>query len=88
MSSIHIIRFQEKKYRKQFIKFKFSSHQSNYAEKRPSLLGSNKLQSIFKDYNGQTYWITFDFNNKLQNNNSNINIFMNNVQLYYIIIRD
>ena len=60
---------QEKKYGKQFIKFKFSSHQSKYAALRPGLLGSNKLQSIFKDYNGQTYWITFDFNNKLQYNN-------------------
>ena len=66
---------QEKKYEEQFIKFKFSSHQSNYAALRPSLLGSNELQSIFKDYNGQTYWITFDFNNRLQKNNKVLKYF-------------
>ena len=29
-------------------------------------MGKNISQRIFKDYNGQTYWLTFDFNNKIQ----------------------
>ena len=46
------------------LKLKFSSHLSPYVIHRPSLLGDNLSQRIFKDYNGQTYWLTFDFNNK------------------------
>ena len=26
------------------------------------MLGENRLQQIFKDYNGQTYWVTFNYN--------------------------
>ena len=58
--------FQEKKFKRQLLKLKFSSHLSPYAIHRPSLLGDNISQRIFKDYNGQTYWLTFDFNNKIQ----------------------
>ena len=61
-----IFYFQEKKFKRQFLKLKFSSHLSPYAIHRRSLLGKNISQRIFKDYNGQTYWVTFDFNNKIQ----------------------
>ena len=61
-----IFYFQEKKFKRQLLKLKFSSHLSPYAIHRPSLLGKNISQRIFKDYNGQTYWLTFDFNNKIQ----------------------
>ena len=61
-----IFYFQEKKFKRQLLKLKFSSHLSPYAIHRPSLLGDNISQRIFKDYNGQTYWLTFDFNNKIQ----------------------
>ena len=61
-----IFYFQEKKFKRQLLKLKFSYHLSPYAIYRPSLLGENVSQRIFKDYNGQTYWLTFDLNNKIQ----------------------
>lgn len=57
---------QEKKFSNQFLKLKFSSHLSPYATCRPTLLGNSFPEKIFKDYNGQTYWITLDFNTRIQ----------------------
>ncbi len=57
---------QEKKFNNQFLKLKFSSHLSPYANYRPTLLGNNFSERIFKDYNGQTYWLTIDFNTRIQ----------------------
>lgn len=39
---------------------KFSFHRTNYAPQRPETLGSNFLEEIIKDYNGQTYWLSAD----------------------------
>jgi hypothetical protein len=39
---------------------KFSFHQSDYAHLRPGMLGDGFLQEALKDYNGQTYWLSFD----------------------------
>ena len=39
---------------------KFSFHQTDFAEKRPNLLGDNLASEMLKDYNGQTYWLSFD----------------------------
>jgi len=39
---------------------KFSFQRSGYAALRPDLLGENLLGEIVKDYNGQTYWLSFD----------------------------
>lgn len=39
---------------------KFSFQRSGYAPLRPSLLGDNLLSETVKDYNGQTYWLSFD----------------------------
>jgi len=39
---------------------KFSFHQTDYAALRPSVLGDGMPSEIFKDYNGQTYWLSFD----------------------------
>jgi hypothetical protein len=61
-----IFYLQEKKFKRQVLKLKFSSHLSPYAIHRPNLLGEDQLQRIFKDYNGQTYWLTFDINNNIQ----------------------
>ena len=63
---------QEKCFKKQIFKIKFSSHFSKYNTCRPSLLGETPVQQIFKDYNGQTYWLTFNFNQLL---NQKINFF-------------
>ncbi len=38
---------------------KFSFHFTDYADLRPDLLGKGGEQ-ILKDYNGQTYWLSFD----------------------------
>lgn len=37
---------------------KFSFHNTHYSSIRPALLGQNTATSIFKDYNGQTYWLS------------------------------
>jgi hypothetical protein len=39
---------------------KFSFQQTGYSKLRPDVLGENMVSEIFKDYNGQTYWITAD----------------------------
>ena len=64
--------FQESKLKRQPFKIKFSSTKTPYATCRPSLLGENRLQQIFKDYNGQTYWVTFNCN---ELNNKKIKLF-------------
>lgn len=38
---------------------KFSSFPTSYAALRPEILGSNFAESTLKDYNGQTYWLSF-----------------------------
>lgn len=43
------------------VQFKFSFHQTKWANQRPELLGNNLGQQILKDYNGQTYWISMPF---------------------------
>jgi uncharacterized protein YfiM (DUF2279 family) len=44
----------------QFVKPKFSAHGTDLAQYRPNLLGSGGVESLFKDYNGQTYWLSFN----------------------------
>lgn len=46
---------------------KLSFTRSPFASQRPNLLGSNILEEILKDYNGQTYWLStniYSFTNK------------------------
>ena len=38
---------------------KFSYHPTDYAAIRPKILGSTFTESLLKDYNGQTYWLSF-----------------------------
>jgi hypothetical protein len=49
---------QELHWSEQRLKIKFSFHQSDYAKYRPGLLGETYTESLFKDYNGQTYWLS------------------------------
>ena len=44
---------------KQFILFKESYSPSPYAPLRPNVLGNNFAERYLKDYNGQTYWLSF-----------------------------
>ena len=51
---------------KQLVKIKFSIHQTELAKYRPNVLGEDFLSRAFKDYNGQTYWLTWNSFNLLQ----------------------
>jgi len=42
----------------QRISAKFSYHNTGFAQYYPSELGSNFIERMLKDYNGQTYWIS------------------------------
>ena len=39
---------------------KFSFQRTHYPSFRPELLGDDLFSEIVKDYNGQTYWFSFD----------------------------
>src|SRR5690606_33891044 len=39
---------------------KYSFHRSHYAPMRPNVLGNGLSEEMIKDYNGQTYWLSFD----------------------------
>ena len=58
---------QELLWDEQRILLKYSFHTTDYAEKRPEILGDNILEQSLKDYNGQTYWLSanlWSFNKK------------------------
>ena len=38
---------------------KFSTHQTEFAKYRPEVLGTTYSERLLKDYNGQTYWLSF-----------------------------
>lgn len=38
---------------------KFSYHPTTYSSIRPEVLGNSFAESLLKDYNGQTYWLSF-----------------------------
>jgi len=54
-------------WKEQRIRLKFSYHPTEFAQYRPDLLGENGLQSMLKDYNGQTYWLSANISSFLKN---------------------
>ena len=42
----------------QRVKVKFTYHSTNFAKYRPNLLGAGGAESVIKDYNGQSYWLS------------------------------
>jgi hypothetical protein len=46
-------------FRKQVIQLRFSFHPTTYSKQYPELFGKG-ITSTFKDYNGQTYWLSVD----------------------------
>lgn len=50
---------QELKWDEQRLLLKFSYHPTEFAALRPEILGSNLQERLLKDYNGQTYWLSF-----------------------------
>jgi hypothetical protein len=53
------------KWNEQRIQLKFSYRPTKWAAKNPEQLGGNHLQRILKDYNGQTYWLSFNMKSLL-----------------------
>lgn len=51
---------QQKWWGDQRISLKFSYHTSIYPPYHPAELGKNLVSRILKDYNGQTYWLSFN----------------------------
>ena len=51
---------QELAWSEQRMLIKFSFNRTEYAALNPDKLGENLVQEIFKDYNGQTYWLSFN----------------------------
>jgi hypothetical protein len=47
---------------------KFSFHQTQFASQRPETLGSSLNEQILKDYNGQTYWLSFNIQSFTKDN--------------------
>jgi len=50
---------QQALWNEQKIKMKFSFHPTDYAIIRPNILGKTWNEQLLKDYNGQTYWLTY-----------------------------
>jgi uncharacterized protein YfiM (DUF2279 family) len=51
---------QELLWNEQRIALKFSFHETNYADLNPDKLGDTTSEQVLKDYNGQTYWLSFN----------------------------
>ena len=45
---------------------KYSFHRTSYAQQRPETLGNGFFEEVIKDYNGQTYWFSFDIDKFLR----------------------
>ena len=59
---------QELLWNEQRILPKFSFHQTNFASQRPETLGKSLNEQILKDYNGQTYWLSFNLQSFTKDN--------------------
>ena len=57
---------QELLWKEQRIRMKLSFHRTDFANIRPALLGSNWQESILKDYNGQTLWLSVNISSFLK----------------------
>ena len=58
---------QELLWEEQRIVLKYSFHQTKYADLRPDKLGNGLLEEVLKDYNGQTYWLSFNIHSFFKN---------------------
>ncbi|HET6989921.1 MAG TPA: DUF2279 domain-containing protein [Bacteroidia bacterium] len=56
---------QELLWKEQRVTLKFSFHKSTFPQYRPDLLGSNWNEQLIKDYNAQTYWLSFNISSFL-----------------------
>ena len=51
---------QELLWNEQRIALKYAFHKTKYANLNPDKLGETALEQVLKDYNGQTYWLSFN----------------------------
>jgi uncharacterized protein YfiM (DUF2279 family) len=56
-SALYVL--QDLKWKEQVFRLKFSYSPSPYAAYRPAVLGSSFSERLLKDYNAQTYWLSF-----------------------------
>lgn len=61
----------------QRITMKYSFHPTKFADYRPDLLGKDLIQQTLKDYNGQTYWASFNFKSLFLNKESEFPAWLN-----------
>ena len=47
-------------WKEQRVMCKFSFHTTSYSKFRPELLGDRVVENVFKDYNGQSYWLSLN----------------------------
>ena len=59
------------KWNEQRIQLKYSYSPTKFAQKNPEQLGGNHLERALKDYNGQTYWMSFNLKSLMQIKNEN-----------------
>ena len=59
---------EQEAWNQQKIQLRFSYHNSIYAKYNPGELGKNLPQRILKDYNGQSYWLSFNISSFLNGN--------------------
>lgn len=60
---------QQALWNEQRIQMRFSFHKSIFAKYNPNELGDNFPQRLIKDYNGQTYWLSFNIHSFLNKDN-------------------
>ncbi len=56
---------------------KWSYHPTEFAKYRPDLLGSGGFESMLKDYNGQTYWLSGNIKSFIRNKDSKFPAWLN-----------
>lgn len=57
---------QQKLFKEQIVRLKWSYAHSGFAHFRPNVLGSSFSERLLKDYNGQTYWLSLNLNSVFQ----------------------
>jgi hypothetical protein len=60
---------QQAGWNQQRVQMQFSFHHSIYAKYNPGVLGKNLPQRLLKDYNGQSYWLSFNVSSFLPHTN-------------------
>lgn len=60
---------QELLWKEQRINLKYSFHHTYFANQNPNKLGQTYIEQFLKDYNGQTYWLSFNLRSFFKDSN-------------------